>query len=72
MTSDMFGQFTQQASQQGISGEAGLDCRSQEGLIRIKLFWNPPERAAELTRGFADVLSTVLGMMNVEVKINIE
>jgi len=65
----LFSQFTQQATQAGISGEAVIDSHPGEGFIRMKLRWNPPEKGKELTRGVADVLATVLGMMNVSVKI---
>ena len=69
---NLFGQFSQQASQQGIAGEAGIHALTGDGQIRIKVTWRPPEQSAELTKNFADVLTTVLGMMNVEVKSKIE
>lgn len=69
MSSELFGQFAQQATQMGISGEAVIDSHPGDGFIRMKLRWNPPERGEELTKDFAEVLSTVLGMMNVSVKI---
>jgi len=72
MSNQMFVNFSQQMTQQGISGEAVIDSHPDEGFVRVKVNWVPAARGAELTRGFADVMSTVLGMMNVSVKIHNE
>ena len=69
MTNDLFGQFSQQTTQMGVSGKATIDSYPRDSYIRMKIIWNPPEQGEALTRGFSEVLSTVLGIMNVSVKI---
>lgn len=62
-------QFAQQAAQMGISGNAVIECVPEEGFMRMKINWEPPERQAELTKGLGDTMASVMQMMGLQVKI---
>jgi hypothetical protein len=61
----------QQAAQQGFSGTAIIDAHPSEGLVRIKIKMEPPERLPEFMRHYASGLAATLNMMNLEAKVHL-
>jgi len=61
--------MSQQAAQAGVSGKAVVDSHPEEGVIRLKLFWIPSERTAELTRSFTQVVVMALRGLNLTVRV---
>lgn len=65
-------QFKEQAAQAGFSGTAIMDVQPKSGVIRLKLSTKPPEGLKAFTKNFSQVMTMMLGGMNVQVKIHIE
>ena len=65
---NQLGQFQKQAASAGFSGTGIMDVHPELGVIRLKLSTVPSESLREFTANFSQMLTMLLGGLNITVK----